>query len=79
MIDFGSVKGKVAVVTGGASGIGLGIAKMFAEHGMKVVVADFQDEKGEKVVEDLRANGGEAIFCHADVSDKENMRNLLVN
>lgn len=77
MVDFNSVKGKVAVVTGGASGIGFGIVKIFAEHGMKVVIADFQDARGEEAAKEIRANGGEAIFCHADVSDKENMKNVF--
>lgn len=71
--DFKSVEGKVAIVTGAASGIGRAIAKIYAANGMKVVVADIQDELGAKVVEDIRNAGGEAIYCHTNVADEENV------
>lgn len=71
--DFSSVKGKVAVVTGAASGIGRAIAQTFAANGMKVVIADIQDELGKKMAEEICANGGDAIYCHTDVLKEEEM------
>ena len=71
--DFKSVEGKVAIVTGAASGIGRAIAKLYAENGMKVIVADIQDELGEKVVADIKNAGGEAIFCHTNVMSEEDI------
>lgn len=64
------LKEKVAIVTGGASGIGRGVAELFIEEGAKVVVADYDIEKGEKTAEELNQNG-EAIFVQVDVSDTE--------
>lgn len=60
--------GKVAVVTGGASGIGRALADRFATEGMKVVLADVEDPGLEAAVEELRASGAEAIGVHTDVS-----------
>ncbi len=77
MNDFSSVKGKVAVVTGATSGIGEAIAKMYAANGMKVVVVGRRTEKGEKVAEEIRAAGGEAVFCRADVAVEEDVRAVM--
>lgn len=77
MEDFKSVQGKVAVVTGGASGIGREIAKTFAENGMKVVIADIQDEKGEKIANGIKENGGEAIYVHTNVRNEEDLKNVV--
>ncbi len=71
--NFDSVKGKVAIITGAASGIGRAMARVFAAHGIKVVVADVNDELGNKVVEGIIADGGEAMYCHTDVSNEENV------
>ena len=59
------LEGKVAFVTGAASGIGLGIAKAFAAQGMKVMMADIEEDTLEKAVADLRAANGvvEGIVC----------------
>lgn len=62
------LKDKVAIVTGAASGFGEGIAKRYAEEGAKVVIADINDKDGARVVEEIRAAGGAAEFCHTDVS-----------
>ncbi len=77
MNDFSSVKGKVAVVTGATSGIGEAIAKMYADNGMKVVVVGRRTEKGEKIVNEIRAAGGEAVFCRADVSVEEDVKAVM--
>lgn len=67
MFDF---KGRVAVVTGGAMGIGEGIARRFAEQGATVVLADVDESKGNEVVRDLaRSGGGEPLFVRTDIRD----------
>jgi len=62
---------RVAVVTGGASGIGKLTCRRFAEEGAAVVVADIQDEMGEAVAADIRDRGGDAIYVHLDVTDEQ--------
>lgn len=59
-----------AVVTGGASGLGLASAKRLVERGVRVVIADLSDENGAAVLEQLGAN---AHFVHADVCNVEQM------
>lgn len=66
----GRVKGKVAIVTGAAQGIGRGCAEMLAREGASVVVSDIQDAEGEKVVRQIRQAGGEAIYRRADVVEE---------
>jgi NAD(P)-dependent dehydrogenase (short-subunit alcohol dehydrogenase family) len=60
--------GKVAIVTGGASGIGYACALTFARGGAKVVVADMDQEGGNRAVAEIKAAGGDAIFTRTDVS-----------
>ena len=62
------VKGKVALVTGAAMGMGRAHSLLLANEGAKVVVADIAEEAGQKTVADIRAAGGEAIFVKLDVS-----------
>lgn len=69
--------GKVAVVTGAAQRIGREISRVFAAQGARVVVADIQDERGDGVVGEIRGQGGEAIYLHADVSQTEDIRSLI--
>jgi NAD(P)-dependent dehydrogenase (short-subunit alcohol dehydrogenase family) len=64
----GQLGGKVALVTGGSSGIGRATALAFAREGAKVVVADVNVEGGEETVRMIAQAGGEAIFVRTDVS-----------
>ncbi len=67
LFDF---KGRVAIVTGGAMGIGEGIARRFAEQGATVVLADVDESKGNEVVRDLaRSGGGKPLFVRTDIRD----------
>jgi NAD(P)-dependent dehydrogenase (short-subunit alcohol dehydrogenase family) len=65
------LEGKVAVVTGGASGIGEGTVRLFASEGARVVIADVQDARGQKLAEEL---GPDTSYCHTDVSHEEEVR-----
>lgn len=69
--------GKVAVVTGGASGIGLATAKAFLEKGAKVVVADFNEEGGKAAAGKLDSSGNNAIFVKVDAGEEESVKNLV--
>lgn len=62
------LKEKVAIVTGAANGIGKAVSELFAEEGAWVLVSDIEDEAGKATVQNIRAMGGSAEFCHADVT-----------
>jgi NAD(P)-dependent dehydrogenase (short-subunit alcohol dehydrogenase family) len=64
----GQLEGRVALVTGAASGIGRAAALAFARHGAKVVVSDVAGDGGKETVASIEASGREAIFVRADVS-----------
>jgi NAD(P)-dependent dehydrogenase (short-subunit alcohol dehydrogenase family) len=65
---MGRVEGKVALVTGGASGIGRACAEMLAREGAAVVITDIQDVKGEALAAEL---GGQALYLHHDVTSED--------
>jgi NAD(P)-dependent dehydrogenase (short-subunit alcohol dehydrogenase family) len=65
------LKDKVAIVTGGAAGIGEATSLLFAEQGAKVVVADLDKLAGEKTIAQIEKSGSKAIFVKTDVSDEE--------
>lgn len=70
------MKDKVAIVTGGAKGIGRGISKVFAKEGAKVLVVVRSEDTAKRVVEDIKANGGEASYFIGDVSKEEDMNRM---
>ena len=66
--------GKVAIVTGGCSGIGLGTAERFLAEGARVVIADIERDAGEEVIRRL---GADAAFCPTDVADPQQVTDLV--
>ncbi|WP_409273806.1 3-hydroxybutyrate dehydrogenase [Neobacillus sp. SCS-31] len=71
------LEGKVAFITGSASGIGLEIAKTFAKEGAKVVISDLNREKSDQVAETLRGEGYEALSAPCDVTNEEAYKNAI--
>ena len=66
----GQFKGKVALVTGGNSGLGKASALAFAKEGAKVVISARRAEEGAQVAQLIKDAGGEALFVRADMSEK---------
>jgi 3-hydroxyacyl-CoA dehydrogenase/3-hydroxy-2-methylbutyryl-CoA dehydrogenase len=66
-----NIRGSVAVVTGGASGLGEACVRNLANHGAKVSILDFAEDRGQKVASEL---GDAVIFCMADITDEGNVQ-----
>ena len=73
----GRIDGKVALVTGGASGIGAAHVRVFAAEGAKVVVADVQEDKGREVADSVNNAGGVAVFVRLDVTNADDWQNAV--
>ncbi|KAB2334535.1 3-hydroxybutyrate dehydrogenase [Cytobacillus depressus] len=71
------LEGKTAFITGGASGIGLEIARTFAQEGAKIVISDLNRESSEKVVADLNEQGVIALSAPCDVTNEDEYKNSL--
>ena len=76
------LEGKVAIITGAATGIGCAVAKLFAEEGAKVVIADVNDIDGIETVKHIKDKGGESLYAHIDcskIADIEKMFDLTID
>lgn len=71
------LKDKIAIVTGGANGIGRAICERFADEGAWVLVVDIEEETGQSVVAGIRAKSGKAAFCRGDVSNREDIQRAV--
>ena len=72
------IQDKVAIITGGASGIGQGIAYLAAKLGAWVVIVDIDDTKGKETVDNIIKAGGSAIYCHTDVTSSSSIERMVM-
>ena len=74
---MGSLEGKVAIITGSASGVGRATAQLFAERGARVVVADILEDGGRETAELVRNAGGDATFVKVDLASGSDIQDLV--
>jgi NAD(P)-dependent dehydrogenase (short-subunit alcohol dehydrogenase family) len=74
-----SIEGKIALVTGGSTGIGFAAVQRFAREGASVAIANVNAERGQAAAQMIRDDGGEAIFVQADVSDAAQVEALVAS
>lgn len=74
---MGKLQNKVAVITGGASGIGAATAKLFVSEGAKVVLVDLNEEKGKAFERELKALNAEALFVKANITNEEEVAHIF--
>jgi NAD(P)-dependent dehydrogenase (short-subunit alcohol dehydrogenase family) len=74
-----SLEGKVAIVTGGASGMGRAAAFLMAERGAHVVVADIAGDRAAETAEQIGSRGGKAIGCGGDIASEEDWRRIVAD
>ena len=70
------LQNKVAIITGGASGIGAATARLFVQEGAKVVLVDLNEEKGKAFEAELKAQNAEALFVKANITSEEEVQNI---
>ncbi|GAM16829.1 hypothetical protein SAMD00019534_000040 [Acytostelium subglobosum LB1] len=73
----GRLDGKVAIITGGADGVGKESSLLFAKEGAKVLVVDLDANKGNSVVSQIKSNGGNAYFFQADISQAAQVKEMI--
>jgi NAD(P)-dependent dehydrogenase (short-subunit alcohol dehydrogenase family) len=71
------IKGKVAIVTGAAGGLGSAQASLLAKEGAKVVLTDIDETQGNKIAEEIGHEGSDAIFIKHDVSSEEDWEAVI--
>lgn len=74
---MGKLQNKVAVITGGASGIGAATARLFVKEGAKVVLVDLNEEKGKAFEAELKEQNAEALFIKANITSEEEVANVF--
>jgi NAD(P)-dependent dehydrogenase (short-subunit alcohol dehydrogenase family) len=77
VLEAFSLKGKVAIVTGAAQGLGEAMARSLAQSGANVIVVDINEEKGRESAKNLRALGGQAKSFRLDVSDRDAVNHMV--
>src|SRR5580700_1815748 len=75
--SMGKLEGKVAVVTGAASGLGRASAIRFAKEGAAVVAADLNSQGGELLVSEIAATGGRSVYQRTDVTSESDIKALI--
>src|SRR5687768_5541650 len=73
----GTLEGKIALVTGAASGIGLETARLLAREGARLVIGDIDDPAGEKARRELEELGTDALYVHCDVTEDADVKALV--
>ncbi len=71
------LKDKVALITGGGSGIGKETALLFSQEGAKIVIADYEEEASKETLEEIKKDGGQGIFVKTDVTSVEDVDNVV--
>lgn len=74
---MGRLDGKVALVTGGGSGLGEAMVRLFANEGAKVVLTDINEARGNEIIDDIKGDGKEALFLKQDVTKEEDWESTV--
>ena len=73
------LEGKVAIITGGANGMGAEECRIFAREGAKVVIADILEDEGRQLEAEIAESGGDAVFARLDVTDEDNWNAVVAD